>query len=58
MAGIFTRAEVKALGRRLIGDRSDGCGIYSGRVKPKLVELLEVWFPKRKQLEALLVKKE
>ena len=49
---IFTTAELKALNRRLKGDKTDPTGIYSGRVKPKLKELIE-WL-KRKEIKKLI----
>lgn len=50
---IFTEAEQDALNKRLNGSKADPTGIYSARVKPKIKELLEVWFPKKKELEKL-----
>lgn len=51
---IFTDAERIALSKRLEGDKTDPTSIYSNRVKPKIKELFEVWFPKKKLLEKLL----
>lgn len=52
---IFTQCEYKALMRRLSGGKLDKTGIYSKRVKPKIKELIHVWFKKKKKLEMLLV---
>ena len=57
MSKIFTDTELKALERRKKGNRLDKTGIFAGRVKPKIVELLEVWFPLRRQLRKLISKK-
>lgn len=51
---IFTDAELKALNKRMKGDKSDPTSIYANRIKPKIDELLNVWFKKRKELEKLL----
>lgn len=48
---IFTKAEIVALEKRFQGDKSDTTGIYSSRVKPKLIELLNVWFPKKTKIK-------
>ncbi len=50
---IFTKTELKEIEKRKKGDRSDKTGIFSNRVKPKIIELLE-WFNKRKELKKLI----
>ncbi len=50
---IFTKAELEEIERRKKGDKSDKTGIFSSRVKPKIIELLE-WFTKRKELKLLI----
>ena len=47
---IFTEAEHKSLEDRLKGSKKDNTGIFSGRVKPKIKEMLDEWLPKKKQL--------
>ena len=47
---IFTEAEQKSLEKRLNGSKNDPTGIFSARVKPKIIELLEIWFPNKKEL--------
>ena len=37
--------------------KKDNNGIYASRVKPKIKELLEVWFPKKKELSKLVIEK-
>lgn len=54
MKTIFTDAENKALQSRLSGSKEDSNGMYANRVKPKIKELLDVWFPKKKELEKLI----
>ncbi len=50
---LFTKAELKEIERRKKGDKADKTGIFSARVKPKIIELLE-WFSKRKELKRLI----
>ncbi len=53
---IFTQAEIKSLNKRLKGDKKDPTGIFSGRVKPKILELFE-WLKKRKELWKIINRK-
>lgn len=52
---IFTDAELKSLDERMAGSKKDPHGTFSGRVRPRIIELLE-WFKIKKQLEKLIVK--
>lgn len=52
---IFTDAEMEAIERRKQGNKTDKTGIFCGRIKPKLIEMLEYWFPKKKQLQKLVI---
>ena len=54
---IFTDAEIKSLNQRLKGIKKDSTGIFGGRVRPKIKELLDKWFPKKKQLEKIIQSK-
>ncbi len=54
---LFTKAELEEIERRKKGDKSDNTGIFSARVKPKIIELFE-WFTKRKELKKLIRKRE
>ena len=51
---IFTEAELESIKLRQKGNKKDTTGIFSARVKPKINELLEVWFPKKKELIKLV----
>ena len=51
---IFTGAELDSLNNRLKGSKKDDTGIYSARVKPKIIELLSHWFPMKRQLKKLV----
>lgn len=50
---IFTKAELEEIERRKKGDRADKTGIFSTRVRLKIIELFE-WFKKRKELKKLI----
>ena len=57
MSKIFTKAELKEINRRLDGSKNDPTGIFYGRIKPKIKELLEIWIPKKSLLKKLIRKK-
>ena len=50
---IFTKAELEEIERRKKGDKADKTGIFSSRVKPKILELFE-WFKRRQELKKLI----
>ncbi len=50
---IFTKAELKEIEKRKKGDKSDKTGIFFNRVKPKIIELLDL-FKQRKELKKLI----
>lgn len=58
MSKIFSNTELQEMERRKAGDKSDKFGIFSARLRPKIRELLEIWFPKKDELEGLINKKE
>jgi len=51
---IFTDAEMEAIERRKQGDKKDKTGIFFGRIKPKIEEMLKYWFPEKKTLQKLI----
>ena len=51
---IFTQAELKSIEQIEKGNRNDEQGLFYGRVKLKIIEMLEFWFKKRKKLEGLV----
>lgn len=51
---IFTNAEMQSIEEREKGNKSDETGIFSSRTKPKISEMLNDWFPKKKQLTKLI----
>lgn len=58
MSRIFTPSEMVEMQRREKGDYSDKNGTFSSRVRPKIQELLNEWFPQSEDLFSLLEKKE
>jgi hypothetical protein len=56
MSKIFTNLELKTIEERKAGDKSDKMGLFHNRIKPKITELLEVWFNKKQELEELVKK--
>ena len=51
---IFTQAELQEIERRKKKDYNDKQGLFSGRIKPKIIEILEHWFPQKKMLRGLI----
>lgn len=51
---IFSEGEMDAMDKRIAGDKSDDNGVFAARLKPKVIEIVEVWFPKKRQLRKLL----
>jgi len=50
---VFPKSELKMLRERIQGSKKDPHGTFAGRVKPKIIELLE-WFKFKKNLETLI----
>lgn len=50
---IFTKCEEESLYKRLNGVKSDSTGIFSARVKPKILEILD-WFRRKDDLEKII----
>ena len=54
MSRIFSPSELREMERQNKGDYRDKHGIFSKRSRPKIREILEVWLPKKKELEKLV----
>lgn len=50
---IFKPCELERLNARLKGDKSDKHGLYAGRVKPKIKEIME-WWDRKAELRRLI----
>jgi len=50
---LFTKAELEEIKRQQSGDYSDKMGLFSARIKPKIIEILE-WFSRKKELKKLV----
>ncbi len=53
---IFSNKELGMIEDRKKGDRKDPHGIFSQRIRPKIIEIL-TWFSKRKMLRMLIEKR-
>ena len=51
---IFTDAEMESIERRKQGDKTDKTGIFFGRIKPKIEEILNYWFSEKKTMQKLI----
>ena len=51
---IFSQSELKAIEEVKKGNRRDKTGVFYGRAKPKIIEMLEVWFKIKGQLKRLV----
>ena len=51
---ILTKAQCKSYKERKGGSKKDPTGIFNGRVKPIFKEMLEYWFPRRKEIQKLI----
>lgn len=51
---IFTDSEMFVLENRLNGIKKDINGLFSGRIKPKIEELLNIWLPKKAILKKVI----
>jgi len=51
---IFTNAELEVIAQKEAGKYKDTNGLFAGRIKPKVKELLKEWVPKKKKLEKLI----
>ena len=48
---IFGEKELKLLEKRIKGDKKDSTGLWSRKIKPKVIELVETWIPRKKELK-------
>ena len=53
---LFGEKELALLERRLKGDKKDPTGLWARKVKPKVIEIINQWAPRQKQLKKILEK--
>ena len=51
---IFTDAELEAMDNRLKGIGKDPSGLFSQRIRPKIIEILSIWFKEEPALKELI----
>lgn len=54
MSRVFSDSELESMERVKKGDRKTKSSIFYNRAKPKIKELLEEWFPRKKELQKLI----
>ena len=56
---LFGDKELAFLEQRIKGSKKDKTGLWSRKVRPKVLELVDVWLPRKKELKkAVEVKKQ
>jgi len=51
---LFGEKELILLEKRLQGDKKDPTGLWARKVKPKVIEIVNQWTPRQKQLKKML----
>ena len=51
---IFHQSELRTIEEFKKGNRRDKNGTFTNRVKPKINEMMDVWFPKKRELKKLI----
>ena len=51
---LFGEKELILLEKRIEGDKKDPTGLWSRKVKPKVVEMVNEWMPRRKELKKIV----
>ena len=51
---LFGEKELILLEKRIDGDKKDPTGLWSRKVKPKVIEMVDEWMPRRKQLKKVV----
>jgi hypothetical protein len=51
---LFGEKELILLERRIDGDKKDPTGLWSRKVKPKVIEMVNEWMPRRRQLKKVV----
>ena len=51
---LFGEKELLLLEKRFEGDKKDPTGLWSRKVKPKVIEMVKEWMPRRQQLRKIV----
>ncbi len=51
---LFGEKELVLLENRIEGDKKDPTGLWSRKVKPKVIEMVDEWMPRRMQLKKIV----
>ena len=51
---VFGEKELILLEKRIDGDRKDPTGLWSRKVKPKVIEIVNDWMPRKRQLKKVI----
>ena len=51
---VFGEKELILLEKRIDGDKKDPTGLWSRKVKPKVIEIVNDWMPRKRQLKEVV----
>ena len=51
---VFGEKELILLEKRIDGDKKDPTGLWSRKVKPKVIEIVNDWMPRKRQLKKVI----
>ncbi|MFC1676153.1 hypothetical protein ACFL3G_03970 [Planctomycetota bacterium] len=51
---LFGEKELILLEKRIDGNKKDPTGLWSRKVKPKVIEMVNEWMPRRRQLKKVV----
>ena len=51
---LFGEKELLLLNKRIEGDKKDPTGLWSRKVKPKVIEMVNEWMPRRRELRKIV----
>jgi len=51
---VFGEKELILLEKRIDGDKKDPTGLWSRKVKPKVIEIVNDWIPRKRQLKKVI----
>lgn len=51
---LFGDKELESLEERIKGNKKDPNGVWSNRIKPKVIELVNEWIPRKNELKKII----